>query len=278
FVAIGVDEEEAEWLNAFSRPQKQEIFWIHLPIPKIGRALIAWKKSKSKSIKIVLWLLGQIWFTHLLAGSSRYLHLGESSLIPNPGKEMTKRKDMLPPGKIAAFFIDQGSNKNERMKEMTNIDLFEWIIDNEDQTAATCFSPKQSKKRERYYVRRTDDSRVSPKETFFVWFTRLREHFQQCQTDFINQFWTENWEQSDQRYISTRLLQNQLHWESQREACYQINPKQKGEERSPNDHENAKGQKLLIKKDDQEIKPQEEAQDSSMTKNSDRVTTAESQT
>ncbi|KAA6385466.1 MAG: hypothetical protein EZS28_019003, partial [Streblomastix strix] len=42
FVAIGEEEEGAEWLNAFSRSWKEEIFWIHPPIPKIGKVLIAW--------------------------------------------------------------------------------------------------------------------------------------------------------------------------------------------------------------------------------------------
>ncbi|KAA6390186.1 MAG: hypothetical protein EZS28_014284, partial [Streblomastix strix] len=31
-----------------------------------------------------------------------------------PGKEMTKRKDMLPPGKIAAFLMDQKSRLREK--------------------------------------------------------------------------------------------------------------------------------------------------------------------
>ncbi|KAA6394108.1 MAG: putative Transposon Ty3-I Gag-Pol polyprotein [Streblomastix strix] len=107
FVAIGEEEEGAEWLNAFSRPWKEEIFWIHPPIPKIGKALIPWEKFKPKSIMIALWWSGQIWFTSLLTDSSRYLILGESSLILNPGKEMSKKKDMLPPGQIAAFLMDQ---------------------------------------------------------------------------------------------------------------------------------------------------------------------------
>ncbi|KAA6376138.1 MAG: putative Transposon Ty3-I Gag-Pol polyprotein [Streblomastix strix] len=107
FVAIGEEEEGAEWLTAFSRPWKEEIFWIHPPIPKIGKALIAWEKFKPKSIMIAPWLPGQIWFTSLLTDSNRYLILGESSLILNPGKEMIRKKDMLPPGKIAAFLMDQ---------------------------------------------------------------------------------------------------------------------------------------------------------------------------
>ncbi|KAA6380588.1 MAG: hypothetical protein EZS28_023885 [Streblomastix strix] len=105
FVAIGEKEEEAEWLNGFLRPWKEEIFWIHPPIPKIGKALIAWEKFNSKSIMIAPWWPGQIWITHLLTDSSRFLILVESSMILNQGKEMTKREDMLPSGKIAAFLI-----------------------------------------------------------------------------------------------------------------------------------------------------------------------------
>ncbi|KAA6362081.1 MAG: hypothetical protein EZS28_042393 [Streblomastix strix] len=75
--------------------------------------MIAWEKFKPKSIMIAPWWPGQIWFTHLLTGSNRYLILGESSLILNPGREMTKRKDMLPPGKIAAFLMDQEQIKEE---------------------------------------------------------------------------------------------------------------------------------------------------------------------
>ncbi|KAA6354245.1 MAG: hypothetical protein EZS28_050229 [Streblomastix strix] len=38
FVAIGEEEEGAEWLNAFSRSWKGDIFQIHTPIPQIGKA------------------------------------------------------------------------------------------------------------------------------------------------------------------------------------------------------------------------------------------------
>ncbi|KAA6355218.1 MAG: hypothetical protein EZS28_049256, partial [Streblomastix strix] len=64
---------------------------------------------------------------------------------------------------------------------------------------------KQSVQRERYDVRKTEEPKVCPTETFFVWLTRLREHFQQSPTNFIHLFWTENWKRADQRYISTRL-------------------------------------------------------------------------
>ncbi|KAA6393744.1 MAG: hypothetical protein EZS28_010734 [Streblomastix strix] len=49
------------------------------------------------------------------------------------------------------------------------------------------------------------------------------------------------------------------------------------EAESPNDHESAKAQKSQMQKDDQDVKPQEEAQNSSMTNDSDRATTAEAQ-
>ncbi|KAA6354930.1 MAG: hypothetical protein EZS28_049543, partial [Streblomastix strix] len=277
---------------------------------------------------IAFWWPGQIWFTHLLIGSCRYLILGDSSLILNPGKEMMKMKEMLPPGKIAAFLMDQTmgvfddwmkeknytiedimhkkmlfirtefmtwqtrtsktkpssakhhasilntmlslifgtvlvsaivqrltthaiSNhqinnpryestwdinqlfehwrerpeskllSNEelqvmptslqmslyfvRMEEMANIDLSVSIIDDEEHTAAVCIPPKQSVQKERYDVRKTEEPKVCPTETFFVWLTRLREHFQQSPTNIIHLFWTENWKRADQRYISTRL-------------------------------------------------------------------------
>ncbi|KAA6373958.1 MAG: hypothetical protein EZS28_030514, partial [Streblomastix strix] len=107
FVAIGEEEEGAEWLNAFFKPWRGKIFWIDPPFPKIGKALIAWEKFKPKSILIANWRPGQVWFTHLLTDSSKYFILGESSLILNPGKEMMKRKDMLPPKKIAALLMYQ---------------------------------------------------------------------------------------------------------------------------------------------------------------------------
>ncbi|KAA6392791.1 MAG: hypothetical protein EZS28_011681 [Streblomastix strix] len=49
------------------------------------------------------------------------------------------------------------------------------------------------------------------------------------------------------------------------------------EAESPNDHENAKVQKSQMQKDDHDVEPQDEAQDSSMTKDSDRATTAGAQ-
>ncbi|KAA6356960.1 MAG: hypothetical protein EZS28_047514, partial [Streblomastix strix] len=67
-----------------------------------------------------------------------------------------------------------------------------------------CILTKQSKKRERYDVRRTEDPSVCPTETFFVWPTRYRQHFQPSLTNFIHLFWTEKWVYADQKCISTR--------------------------------------------------------------------------
>ncbi|KAA6400907.1 MAG: hypothetical protein EZS28_003569, partial [Streblomastix strix] len=92
-----------------------------------------------------------------------------------------------------------------RMEEMANIDLSVSIIDDQEQRATVCIPPKQSVQRERYDVWKTDEPKVCPTETFFVWLTRLREHFQQSPTNFIHLFWSENRKQTDQRCISTRL-------------------------------------------------------------------------
>ncbi|KAA6368316.1 MAG: hypothetical protein EZS28_036157 [Streblomastix strix] len=231
---------------------------------------------------------------------------------------------------------------------------------------------------ERYDVRKTEEPKVCPTETFFVWLTRLREHFYQSPTNFIHLFWTENWKRADQRYISTRLERlvqtlgvqnataNSIRHASSTELAAQvfdrrtinvythhtpdskmnkeqyifavnkeqdsiasalvknhgmkqatqIISKQRGDARvsdgdelqycpqgddqqlfpqetlasplslpiissqsiveaeSPNDHESAKAQNSQIQKDDQDVKLQEEAQNSNMTKDSDRAATA----
>ncbi|KAA6381775.1 MAG: hypothetical protein EZS28_022699 [Streblomastix strix] len=91
------------------------------------------------------------------------------------------------------------------MEEMASIDISISIIDDQEQRAAVCIPPKQSVQREWYDVRKTDVPKVCPTEIFFVWLTRLREHFKQSPTNFILLFWTENWKRADQRYTNTRL-------------------------------------------------------------------------
>ncbi|KAA6393589.1 MAG: hypothetical protein EZS28_010887, partial [Streblomastix strix] len=268
-----------------------------------------------------------------------------------------------------------------RMEEMANMDLSVSIKNDEEHTAAVCIPTKQYVQRERYDVRKTDEPKVYPTETLFVWLTSLKEHFQQSTTNFIHLFWTENWKRADQRYISTRLerlvqtlgVQNETA-NSIRQASFteleahnfdertinvfthhtsdskmnkefyifvvnneqnslasvlirnhgekqatQIISNQRGRTRasegdglqqspigddlqlspqetlasrlflriittrsiveaeSPNDHESAKVQNSQMQNDGQDMEPQEVAQESSMTKDSDRATTAEAQ-
>ncbi|KAA6365658.1 MAG: hypothetical protein EZS28_038816 [Streblomastix strix] len=268
-----------------------------------------------------------------------------------------------------------------RMEEMANIDLSVSFIDDIENRAAVCIPPIQSVQRERYDVRKTEEPKVCPTETLFVWLTRLREHLQQRPTNIIHLFWTENWKQADQRYICTRLERlvltlgvqnataNSIRHASSTELAAQgfdgrtinvfthhtsdsnmnkkfyffavnkeqdsiasalvknhgemhatqIISKQRDEARvsegdglqqspsgddlqlfpqetlasplslpiistqpiveaeSPNDHESAKVQNSQMWQDDQDVEQQEEAQDSSMTKDSDRATTAGAQ-
>ncbi|KAA6320394.1 MAG: hypothetical protein EZS28_054689, partial [Streblomastix strix] len=83
-----------------------------------------------------------------------------------------------------------------RMEEMANIDLSVSFIDDIENRAAVCIPPIQSVQRERYDVRKTEEPKVCPTETLFVWLTRLREHLQQRPTNIIHLFWTENWKQA----------------------------------------------------------------------------------
>ncbi|KAA6395263.1 MAG: hypothetical protein EZS28_009208 [Streblomastix strix] len=444
FVAIREEEEETEWLNAFSGPWKEEIFLIHQPIPKIGKALIAWEKFIPKSIMIAPWWPGQIWFTHVLIGCSRYLILGESSLSLKPEKEMTIRKNMLLSGKIAAFFMDlkeiqqmiieglkyyiqkkykqtiglfddwkkeknytieniinqnipfihtefmtqlikerktkpplakhhasilnamfsltfgtvqvtttvqrlttyaisnhtinnqrYGSTQdiNQLMEEMANIDLSLSIIVDEEHTAAVCIPPKQSKKSERYDVRKTEDLRVCPKETFVRYFSTRLEGLvqtlgvQNATTNSIKHassteltaqgsdvrtinVFTHHTPDSkmnkefyifvvnrEQESLASALVKN----DGEKQAT-QIISKQTGDARlfpqdtlasrlyfpiistqpiveaeSMNDLVSAKVQNSQMQKDDQDVQPQDEAQKSSMRKDSDLATTVGAQ-
>ncbi|KAA6384813.1 MAG: hypothetical protein EZS28_019662 [Streblomastix strix] len=114
----GEEQVEAEWINAFMKPLKNEIFWIHIQIPKIGKAMAAWNRFKLTSILIAPRWPGQILFTYLQVDSSRYPILGENSLILNPENEIMKRKVMLKPGKIVAFLMDKESNKKETINRV----------------------------------------------------------------------------------------------------------------------------------------------------------------
>ncbi|KAA6359199.1 MAG: hypothetical protein EZS28_045274 [Streblomastix strix] len=52
FIAINESDEGPEWINAFSRSWKEEIFWFLLQIPKLGKAMIASNMFKPKAIII----------------------------------------------------------------------------------------------------------------------------------------------------------------------------------------------------------------------------------
>ncbi|KAA6390317.1 MAG: hypothetical protein EZS28_014158 [Streblomastix strix] len=229
-----------------------------------------------------------------------------------------------------------------RMEEMANIDLSVSIIDDQEQRAAVCIPPKQSKKRERYDAKRTQDPRGCPTETFFNWkqadqryistrFERLVQTLEvqnttansnrhaystelAAQDSKINKVFYNFAVNKEQDSIASTLVNN--HGEKQ---ATQIILKQRGgarvsegdglqqspleddlqlspqetlasplslpiistqsivEAESPNDHESAKVQKSQMQKDYQDIDPQDEAQNSSMIKDSDRATTAEAQ-
>ncbi|KAA6357894.1 MAG: hypothetical protein EZS28_046578 [Streblomastix strix] len=66
---------------------------------------------------IAPWCPGQIWFTHLLTYSSRFIIFDESFLTQNPTKEIIKCNDMLPLGKIATNLMGQESNRERNYQQ-----------------------------------------------------------------------------------------------------------------------------------------------------------------
>ncbi|KAA6396037.1 MAG: hypothetical protein EZS28_008439 [Streblomastix strix] len=208
-----------------------------------------------------------------------------------------------------------------RMEEIANIDLSVSIIDDEEHTAALFVPLKQSRKRQTYDVRKTeepkkweqaDQNQISARlerlvQTLGVQNATTNSIKHASSTELtaqgfdgrtINYFihhtpdskmnkkfyiFAVNKEQDS---IASALVKN--HSEKQ---TTQIISKQGGGARvskgdglqqfplaqSPNYRESAQAQKSQIQKDDQAVEPQDEAQDPSMTKDSDRATTAESQ-
>ncbi|KAA6397538.1 MAG: hypothetical protein EZS28_006930 [Streblomastix strix] len=227
-----------------------------------------------------------------------------------------------------------------RMEEMENIDLLVSIIDDEKHTAAVCISPKQSKKRERYDVRRTEDPKsISNRDQQIsytysglkIWSKLIRDTLAHAYKDLHKHLDSKGRLRTP---LDTHLLQNEQHrvlmggqqmipYSSAlvknhgKKQATQIFSKQRGgarvsegdglqqspqgddlqlspqealastfsfriistqpfiEAESHNDHESAKVYKSQMQKDDQDVEPQEEAEDSSMTKDSDRPTNVE---
>ncbi|KAA6374274.1 MAG: hypothetical protein EZS28_030200 [Streblomastix strix] len=211
-----------------------------------------------------------------------------------------------------------------KMKEMANIDLSVSNIVDEEHTAAVCILPKQSKRRERYNVRRTEDLKQADQRYISSRLERLVQIFgvqnatansirNASSTELaalcfdggtinVSTHHTSDSKMNKEFYIfavnreldsiASALLKN--HGEKQ--ATQIISKQSSGaktlasllslpiistqhivEAESPNDHESAKVQESQIQKDDQDVEPQDEAQDSSMTKGSDRATIAEAQ-
>jgi site-specific recombinase XerD len=54
-------------------------------------------------------------------------------------------------------------------------------------------------------VRGVEETKVCPRATLIIWLERIREHFGKNPTEITRLFWTNNWQEADQRVIKNRL-------------------------------------------------------------------------
>ncbi|KAA6400556.1 MAG: hypothetical protein EZS28_003919 [Streblomastix strix] len=95
-MVIGEENEEEEWIDAFSRPWKEEIFWIHPPIPKIGKAQIALEKIYPNSGQLIFW---------------------SEHVDSEPREGDDEKEGHTTPGNIVAFFMDEKLSKEENQQQ-----------------------------------------------------------------------------------------------------------------------------------------------------------------
>ncbi|KAA6380346.1 MAG: putative Transposon Ty3-I Gag-Pol polyprotein [Streblomastix strix] len=113
YVTANIRDQQAQWIDAFSNTWTNEILLVHPPIPILSRVISYLNNETTLAIVIAPWWPGQPWFTSLMNQSSRYLILGQSSQCLIKGLSMENPKSFLPPGKIAAFLVDQKWRREE---------------------------------------------------------------------------------------------------------------------------------------------------------------------
>ncbi|KAA6365725.1 MAG: hypothetical protein EZS28_038749 [Streblomastix strix] len=112
-VTANIKDQQAQWTDAFSNTWTNEILLVYLPIPILSRDISYLNNEATLAIVIAPWWPGQLWFTSLMNQSCRYLILGQSSQCLIKGLSMENPKSFLPPGKKAAFLMDQKWRREE---------------------------------------------------------------------------------------------------------------------------------------------------------------------
>ncbi|KAA6382775.1 MAG: hypothetical protein EZS28_021699 [Streblomastix strix] len=92
-----------------------------------------------------------------------------------------------------------------RINETAEINLIISNIDQRNQTAIFCLSPKANNSIEQYKIRRTGDPKVCPNSTLFASTNRLYWHYGMDSEQIANFFWQLDGQPADKRQISLQL-------------------------------------------------------------------------
>ncbi|KAA6380987.1 MAG: hypothetical protein EZS28_023487 [Streblomastix strix] len=127
YVTANIRDQQAQWIDALSNTWTNEILLMHSQIPILSRVIQYLNNEATLAIVIAPWWPGQSWFTSLMRQSCRYLILGQSNQCLIKGLSMENPKSFLPPGKIAAFLMDQkwGKAESSQPRFQTGYDFLE---------------------------------------------------------------------------------------------------------------------------------------------------------
>ncbi|KAA6401267.1 MAG: putative Transposon Ty3-I Gag-Pol polyprotein [Streblomastix strix] len=107
YVTANIGDQNAQWIDAFSNTWTNKILLVHTPIPIFSKVISYLNNEATLAMIIAPLWPGKPWFTSLMNQSSKYLIFVQSSQCLIKGLSMENPKSFLPPGKIAAFFMDQ---------------------------------------------------------------------------------------------------------------------------------------------------------------------------
>ncbi|KAA6386936.1 MAG: putative Transposon Ty3-I Gag-Pol polyprotein [Streblomastix strix] len=127
YVTINIRDQQAQQIDAFSNTWTNEISLVNPPVSILSRVISYLNYKSTLAIVIAPWWPGQPWFTSFMSQSSRYFILGHSNQCLIKGLSMENPKRFQPPGKIAAFLMDQKWRSEEwfQLRFQTGQDFLE---------------------------------------------------------------------------------------------------------------------------------------------------------
>ncbi|KAA6394589.1 MAG: hypothetical protein EZS28_009893 [Streblomastix strix] len=104
-------------IDALNQTWKEELPWIHPPIPLLPAVLKKFREEQIEAMVIAPLWPAQIWYTELVNENGQSLMLGWSNEILEQGKSLIKKNLKFLPGRICCFLMDRSPGREEDLRE-----------------------------------------------------------------------------------------------------------------------------------------------------------------